>query len=75
MINQLFPLPSKRWEVLQIFVPQNTVRIEDYGRPFTFHNISPDDRMAEANCIAELIITIHGEESGLKSKNAQQFVS
>ena len=68
-INQLFPPALEAvGSSAEFFVPQNTVRIEDYGRPLTFHNISPDDRLAEANYIAELIISIHGEESVLKSE-------
>ena len=68
-INQLFPPALEAvGSCAEFFVPQNTARIEDYGRPFTFHNISPDDRLAEANHIAALIISIHGEENVLKAE-------
>ena len=68
-INQLFPPALEAvGSSADFFVPQNTVGTEDYGRPFTFHNISLDDRLAEANQIAELIISIHDEEADLKSE-------
>ena len=68
-INQLFPPALEAvGSSADFFVPQNTVGTEDYGRPFIFHNIFLDDRLAEANQIAELIISIHGEEADLKSE-------
>mgnify|MGYP001400620185 CR=1 FL=1 len=67
-INQLFPSALEAaGSSGDFFVPQNAVRKEDCGSPFIFHNITPDDRLAEANHIAELIISLRNEESNLKS--------